>query len=348
MNTKVTMKDIAEKLGVSSVTISKALNDKDGVSEELKEKIKRVADEMGYRYNTMAKSMKEGLSYNIGVIVSERFIGDDVQSFYLNFFSKISKCLESFNYYGILHNLSYEDEKNLILPRIYNENRVDGIIILGQLKSDYIDLLKNIDIPIVFLDFYDSHMEVDTIITDNYYGAYEITNYLINNGHKKIAFVGNIYSTSSIQDRFLGYCKALLENRIELDFNYFVNDRNEDGKYIDFQLPKDLPTAFVCNNDQVAYHLINFLQKSGFHIPEDFSVVGFDNDIYAQISNPKLTTVEVDMDTMARTATKILVDRIKKSRKSVNRIQVPGKIIVRDSVKDISTDEKEEVKELLV
>lgn len=76
LKNKVTMKDIANRLGVSSVTISKALNDKEGVSEELKEKIKKVANEMGYRYNTLAKSMKEGLSYNIGVIVAERFTGD--------------------------------------------------------------------------------------------------------------------------------------------------------------------------------------------------------------------------------------------------------------------------------
>jgi len=337
MKNKVTMKDIAERLGVSSVTVSKALNDRDGVSEELREKIKKVAEEMGYRYNTLAKSMKEGLSYNIGVVVSERFTGE-IQSFYLNFFNKLSKCLESYNYYAIFNNLTYEDEKNKVLPRVYKENRVDGIVILGQLDPEYINALKEIDIPFIFLNFYEKHSDIDTIITDNFYGAYSITNFLIEKGHREIAFVGNIYSTSSITDRFLGYLKSLLENRIQVKEEYVIPDRDEKGHYIEFKLPENMPTAFVCNCDEVAYHLINHLKEKGYKVPEDCSVVGFDNDIYSQISSPQLTTVEVDMDTMAKTAVKVLLERIRKERNITSRVQIPGKIIVRDSVRDLTKE----------
>ena len=341
MKKRVTMKDIAERLGVSSVTVSKALNDREGVSEELKQKIKQVAAEMGYRYNTLAKSMKEGLSYNIGVVISERFVGE-LQSFYMSFFNTITKALETYNYYTIFNNLSYEDEENNVLPRVYTENRVDGIIVLGQLKPDYIDTLEKIDIPIIFLDFYDKHTNFDTIITDNFYGAYEITNYLIEKGHREIAFVGNIYATSSIADRFLGYCKSLLEHRIQIKREYVIPDRDEKGQYIDFELPEQMPTAFVCNCDQVAYRLINFLNEKGYRVPDDCSVVGFDNDIYARISNPKLTTVEVDMETMAKTAARIIMEKIKKTRNTTSRIQIPGKIIVRDSVRDLTKEAQEE------
>lgn len=337
MKKNVTMRDIAEKLDVSSVTVSKALNDKEGVSDELREKIKQVAKDMGYRINVAAKSMRDGYSYNIGVIIPERFAGLS-QSFYLQIYRHISKALEGYNYSGILHLLSYEDEKSTRLPKLYYEKKVDGFIILGQAKKDYLKKIKSIDLPIVFLDFYDKYDDVDSVITDNFYGAYELTNYLIKNGHREIGFIGNLYSssTSSIQDRFLGFYKSLLEHNIVLNYDYVIDDRDEEGKYIEMNLPKKLPTAFVCNCDQVAHNLINKLKDMGYAVPKDCSVVGFDNDIYATITEPQLTTVEVDVEEMANTAVRFIVEKIKDSSTRYGRVSVKGKIIYRDSVSEIS------------
>ncbi|MBB5325713.1 LacI family transcriptional regulator [Anoxybacillus tepidamans] len=336
MKNSVTMRDIAERLGVSSVTVSKALNDKEGVSEELRTKIKMLAEELGYRFNAAAKSMKEGVTYNVGVIIPERFTGLS-QSFYLKIYQAISKKLEEHGYYGMLYILDTEDEEQLNLPRIYYEQKVDGIILLGQISKDYIEKIQSVDIPKIFLDFYDEHSDVDTVITDNFYGAYEITNYLIKNGHRKIAYVGNIYSTSSIQDRFLGYFKSLLEHRIKLNEKFIINDRDERGKYIDIELPDELPTAFVCNCDQVAHNLVTKLKKLGYSVPDDFSVVGFDNDIYATITDPPLTTVEVDIEEMAKTAVQFIIGKIKNKHRKFGRVQIKGRIIYRDSVKNIET-----------
>jgi LacI family transcriptional regulator len=337
MKNNVTMKDIADHLGVSSVTVSKALNDKEGVSDELREKIKNVAEEMGYRYNTMAKSMKEGLSYNIGVIIPERFTAISQSSFYLEFYQQISRALEKYGYYGILNILSSIDEEQLNLPKIYYEKKVDGFIILGQINKGYIETIQNIDLPKVFLDFYDEHADIDSIITDNFYGAYEITNYLVKKGHKDIAFVGNLHSTSSIQDRFLGYYKSLLEHHIALSNDYIINDRDERGKYIDMVLPEKLPSAFVCNCDQVAHILIEKLKASGHNVPEDCSVVGFDNDIYATITSPKLTTIAVDIEEMAKTSARFIIEKIKNNNKKFGRVSITGNIVYRDSVKEIKT-----------
>jgi LacI family transcriptional regulator len=327
----ITMKDIAEKLDVSIVTVSKALSDKDGVSEELKEKIKALANQMGYRYNTMAKSMKEGLSYNIGIVVPDRFIGKQ-QSFYLKFQKHITQALENYGYYGLLQILSPDDEHGLVLPRFYSEKRVDGMIILGQVSKSYIETLQNTDIPVVFLDFYDEHSNIDSVITDNFYAAYELTNYVIKCGHRNIAFVGNIHATSSIQDRFLGYYKSLIEHQLNLKPD-FISDRDEQGLYIDYELPDPLPDAFVCNCDEVAYNLIQKLQKLGYRVPEDVSVVGFDNDIHATLSQPQLTTVEVDMPEMSRIAIKILINKINKKQKEYGRVPVTAKLVIRESVK---------------
>lgn len=336
MKSNVTMRDIAQRVGVSSVTISKALNDKEGVSEELKSEIKLVAEEMGYRFNTHAKSMKGGLSYNIGIIVPERFTSA-MQSFYSQFYGHLLRVMDKYQYSGIMHIMSQSDEDQLILPRSYNEKKVDGFIILGQVSKQYVEEVLKIDNPVIFLDFYTDQNEIDSVLTDNFFGMYEMTNYLIRNGHQKLAFIGNVHSTSSIQDRFLGYYKALLEHRIDLDKKYVIADRDESGKYIDIELPSEMPTAFVCNNDEIAYNLINKLQKNGYNVPEDCSVVGFDNDIYANLTNPKLTTVAVDSVAMSEVAVKFILEKIKNPQKKFGRTFIKGNLIYRDSVKQIKT-----------
>lgn len=342
MKSNITMRDIANKLGVSTVTVSKALGDKEGVSDELKQKIKQLAAQMGYRYNTTAKAMKEGFSHNIGVIIPERFTGL-AQSFYLIVYKQISLLLEQAGYFGILSILSDEDEEQLQIPKIYAEKKVDGLIILGQISKSYIQLVQDMDLPKVFLDFYDEHSDIDAIVTDNFYGAYAITNYLISQGHTKIAYVGNINSTSSIQDRYLGYYKSLLEHNIKLDESLVISDRDERGKYIELELPnselpdspQNMPTAFVCNCDQIAYLLIQKLKSKGYAVPKDCSVVGFDNDIYATIATPHLTTMEVNFEQMSSIAVKYIIDKLSYPSLKLGRVLVQGTIIHRESVSNI-------------
>ncbi len=334
MKNNVTMQDIANQLGVSKVTVSKALNNKEGVSDQLKAKIKVTAKDMGYRYNALARALKVSHSFNIGVIIAERFTGDH-KSFYTGFYQHLSRVLDTYEYSGILNILSDQAEKGLALPRIYLERKVDGFIILGQISKKYIEVLQKIDIPIIFLDFYDDHVGIDAVITDNFYGAYELTNYLISNGHREIAYVGNLHATSSIQDRFLGYYKSLLEHQIPLNNDYIINDRDENGKFIDLLLPAQIPSAFVCNCDQIAYNLINKLKTSGYKVPEDCSVVGFDNDIFATISEPQITTVEVNIKEMANTVVRYMIEKVTDGNKKYGRVLIKGKIIYRDSVKTI-------------
>ncbi|WP_040951865.1 substrate-binding domain-containing protein [Gorillibacterium massiliense] len=338
MKQNVTMRDIADKLGVSVVTVSKAINDKDGVSDELRKKVKTIAEETGYRFNALAKSMKEGLSYNIGIIVSERFT-DITQTFYMQFYQVLAKVLDENHYSGILHILSLEDEDQLVLPRIYHERKVDAFIILGQLDHRYLDMFLETDTPLVFLDFYTDCPDVDCVIMDNFYGMYDLTNYLVKRGHQDIAYVGNIHSTSSILDRYLGYYKSMLEHGIPVPNDYVISDRDDQGQFIDLQLPEQIPTAFVCICDQIAYHLVTLLQKKGYRVPEDCSVVGFDNGIFATLTEPGLTTVEVNITEMAKSVVSLIVKKVKNPNISYGRVTVKGKIIYRNSVKDLHNPE---------
>jgi LacI family transcriptional regulator len=329
MGKNITMKDIAMQLGVSTVTVSKALSNREGVSEAVRNIIKQKADEMGYRYNTMAKSMKEGMNYNIGILVAEQFMHES--AFYSKMYQRLMKDLLAHQYFGILEIISEEAEKNGILPHVLANNKVDGLIILGQLRSSYLERIIAAGLPFIFLDFNDDHFQADTIVSDSFYGAYELTNYLISLGHTKIGFVGTINATGSIMDRYIGYYKALLKKGLRIREDWIIKDRDEDGNFLDFALPADMPTAFVCNCDEVAYYFILELKRIGYRIPEDISVVGYDNNIHATLSNPQITTVEVDVEAMSESAVISIIKRIKNSHGECGRKVISGRIILRDS-----------------
>lgn len=334
----VTMSDIAAELGCSTVTVSKALGDKDGVSDDLRQKIKQKANEMGYRVSYVSKNSKDALTYNIGVLVAKRFISD-ASAFYWVVYRYIVELLQKQSYYGILEVISEKDERAGEIPNSMTDKKVDGIIVLGQFSDQYVENLLAAQIPVVFLDFYSSRSDVETVLSDNFFGSYTITNHLIDKGHRRIGFIGTITSTSSIQDRYMGYYKSLLEHGIPLRDDWIINDRDEDGiNFKAIQLPDEMPTAFVCNCDRVAYLLINQLKTMGYKVPEDISIVGYDNHIYSTISNPRITTMDVNSHRMSSEAVEIMVRKIRDNNYHCGRILVTGKLLERDSVQNLKTD----------
>ncbi|MGN0674726.1 MAG: LacI family DNA-binding transcriptional regulator [Oscillospiraceae bacterium] len=334
MPKEVKMKDIADKLGISVVAVSKALSGKNGVSEELRIKVRKTADEIGYKYETTAKK-KTSCSNNIGIIVAERYIQED--SFYFKFFRHISKLLQVNDHYAFFQTLSQSAEDNAVIPKMLFQQRVDGIIMLGQVSKKYTKAIIDTKIPVVFLDFYNEQVNSDCIICDSFYASYEMTNYLIKNGHRSIAFIGNIHATSSIQDRYLGYAKSLIEHNIPLKDSYLISDRDtETGKFIPIELPVVMPTAFVCNCDETACRLISVLNENGYKVPDDISVTGFDNSIYSTISTPNITTIEVNTAQMASIAVDSLITKIKTPSVHTGMIQVKGKLIFKESVRSLN------------
>lgn len=336
----VTMSDIAKVMNVSTVTVSKALGDRDGVSVELRERIKQKATEMGYRVHAGSHGAKDGLTYNIGIIVAKHFISD-ASSFYWIVYRNIVELLQNQNYYGMLEvvdNRSMTDPNAIEeIPNTVLDHKVDGLIVLGQLSEEYIDRLMTHNLPTVFLDFYGSREDADAVLSDSFYGAYMLTSHLIENGHRRIGFLGSISSTSSIQDRYLGYYKALLENRIPLRQDWVIGDRsNESDIFPEFTLPKEMPTAFVCNCDETAYKLVNQLKAAGYSIPDDISVVGYDNHIYSTICNPRLTTIDVNSRVMSAEAVDIILHKIRDGNYRRGRTLVTGKLVRRGSVKNLN------------
>lgn len=325
----VTMGDIAKELGVSTVSVSKAITGREGVSEAVRDRIIKKADEMGYRYTGSRKENgREG--HNIGIFVSERFIGED--AFYSRLYEKTLMMLSEQGQMGMLEIIRRSIEKEVEPPALLSSGQVEGAIVLGQLSGKYLKMLEGYGIPLLFMDFYDEDFVEDSVISDSVFGSDILTDYLIKRGHKKIAFVGSIRSTSSIMDRYMGYYRAMLKAGLATKDEWRIEDRDDDGNSIDLILPQDMPTAFVCNSDSAAFDLIKRLQSEGFRIPEDISVVAFDNFIYAQMSTPPITTYGVDTDALARTSIMIMLEKLEDPDYSVGRVLVPGTMIERNSV----------------
>lgn len=334
MKKNITLKDIAEKVGVSAVTVSKALTDKEGVSDDVRKKIKEVASELGYKLSSSSSSGY--MSGNIGVLIAKKFIRDDANAFYLKIYQSLVQTLSRFRCYGILEIVSSTNERENVMPKLLEDKKVDGLIVLGQFNSDYIAMLERTGIPIVLLDYYDKNLNIDAVIGDSVYGSYRATNYLISKGHRRIGFVGSIFSTNSIMDRYLGYYKALMESKCEVRDEWLIEDRNDDGEYIPLELPdKDnMPTAFICNCDNVSYILINRLNELGYEVPRDISVIGYDNSFFSPLTSVNLTTVEVNIDAMTESAADLIIKKIKGEKHCCGMRIIESKLIIRDSVRE--------------
>jgi LacI family transcriptional regulator len=329
------MQTVADKLGVSKVTVSKALTGKDDISETMREKIIQVADDLGYLYNSKGKMLRDNLNYSIGIITLDRNFGQDA-NFYIDLYKIISEELEKLKYTVMFHILNPENEKDFVIPRMLLEQKVDGVIILGQMQREYLQKLNENYFPMVFMDFYYDNFDVDSVITDNFFSTYEITNYLIENGHKKIGYVGNINLTSSIQDRYLGYYKSILEYNLEYKDEWIVSDKNEKGEWKDIEVPADMPTAFVCNCDKAAFNLIEKLNLLGIDVPGDCSVVGFDDTIHASLSTPQITTMRVKLEVLAKTGIKMVIKRINDLERPSSRSLIKTQLVIRESTRKLT------------
>ena len=330
---EVRLSDIAKKLNISTVTVSKALAGKDGVGEELREQIKALALEMGYKFKSTATTAN-GTTGNIGIVIPARFFSPDA-SFYWYIFNHLSKALLEKGWYSIMELISDEDEYALNPPRLITDRKTDGIIFLGQLAEAYIKKIADTYSNFILMDYYTADPQIDCIVNDDFYNSYLITKYLISMGHKKIQYVGKFNATTSIQDRYMGFEKAMYESGLPCSFDKIIDDRISPAELIKIKLPpkSQMPTAFVCNCDMIAARLIQQLNESGYKVPEDVSVTGYDNFLSEEEKTVPLTTVGVEAENLCSMAAELIINKITGKTYIKGRHLATGKIIIRDSVK---------------
>lgn len=334
----VTMQDIADYLSISKVTVSKALNGKEGVGRQLKERIIEVGKEMDYKMPDNLRSFA-GQAVHLAIFMKEKFAQGE-EGFYLRFYQRLSVELSRQGYFAQLFPVSHKDSMEGDVTSMLENYHISGIILLGDIGRPFLRGAKDTGLPCILVDTYDHESEIDCVVTENVYSMYELTSHLMKCGHTKIGFVGSISATNSIMDRFLGYYRAHLEAGLTIRDEWILGDRNVDSEKVEFTLPEHMPTAFVCNCDDTTYQFVRVLAEKGYKVPEDVSIVSFDNDIYAELCVPKLTTAEVNIDLMAKKSVELICDRMEYEQELPHGVTfVNTTIIYRDSVKKINEKE---------
>lgn len=341
MGKAVKLADIAARVNVSTVTVSKALSGQKGVSEEMRARIQAIADELGYKqpsaYRREFEESKKNRGYNLGVLVADYYLGK-YESFYSQMYQQFATRAGTKGCFCLLELVSAAQEKSVDVPMMIAEDRVDGVVVIGRLSNAYLEMISRSGIPMVGLDFYTGDPALDSVISDSYFGAYRMTNYLFEKGHTDIAYVGTVGSTTSITDRFMGYAKSLSEHGQDVKREWVIDDRDKETKILDAEkylvFPKQMPTAFVCNSDQTAGCLISKLEEAGYKVPNDISVVAYDNFLPPGICDVRITTYEADMKEMAKRAVSMITHKIAGESYRQGTYIVGGRIVEKESVKE--------------
>lgn len=332
MDKKVRLADIAQRLGISIVSVSKALSGQSGVSEETRAKVLDLAREMGYVPLRTKPENKQGVrSGNIGILVADRFFDDN--TFYSDLYRHVLIGCTDHGFSALIEIVKPEAEQNCTIPSMIQGKKVDGLIFMGEIDRRYLDVMTHQGIPYILLDFYDENLDADSVTSDNVDGGYLLTNHLLETGRRDICFVGSILATSSIMDRFLGYTKALYRSGIPIRPEWILQDRDGNGQLIPLRLPAQMPQAFVCSCDAVAFNLVEQLQNMGCRVPDDVAVVGYDDYYYSQLSSPKLTTYRVNVAEMGRTAVNQLVRKLRGKHVSSGNTVINGRMVCRESTR---------------
>ena len=328
MGKPVRMADIAEKLGISVVSVSKALAGKSGVSEEMRAKVVALARQMGYEGSKVHTELVG--TGNIGVLVSDRFFAEN--AFYTNLYRSLVLKSGDEGFTCMAEIVTPEAEQGAVLPALVSGRKVDGIIFMGNLDPAYIRTAEAAGLPCLMLDFQLPGRASDCVISDNMDGGFLLTEHLLKLGRRQIGFVGSIRATSSIMDRYLGYQKALRLSGLVPREEWLLEDRDENGVFIPLRLPENLPEAFLCSCDEVAYNLVAALRQSGRRVPEDVAVCGYDDFRFAALCQPPLTTYRVNVEQMAAAVVSWLSRKIRQDGAAEPVMwTVPGRLVVRES-----------------
>lgn len=326
------MKDIAERAGVSVATVSRVLNDSKPVSNELKEKVLKVVKETGYKPNALARSLIKQRTGTIGVIIPEM----DNETF-ADLIKGIELVMDQNDYVILVTNTMGKVEKEIEMFHLFEEKRLDGIIFSGvSLKKEHIEFFDKYKIPTVIVGQKFKELGFPSVTIDNFQAAFDMTQHLIDLGHKKIGMIrGPMYDIQAGKERVMGYKTALRENGIEINEEYISQgDFTIESGYKAMQKiwkNKVKPTAIFSASDKMAIGTLNFCLDSKLKVPEDVSIAGFDDMELATAIRPTLTTIHQDQVQKGIKTGEILLDVMERGKEEQYNIQLPYSLIKRDS-----------------
>lgn len=332
---ETTIHDIARALNISASTVSRALKDNPLISEATRNKIKKAAQEMGYRPNTLAANFRTKRTNTIGVIVP---------LINRHFFSSVISGIEDVAYqqgFTVTISQSNDDfEKESKIAQTLYTNRVDGLILsigMNTTTYDHLKLFSDRNIPLVFFDRVVEGIKAHKIVVDDFEGGYIATKHLIDQGRKNIAMIGGPQNLTIYQNRQKGFMKALKEAKLPVDESMIIHNSlsRAEGKLAVKKLlqNKILPDAIFCANDTTALSAVLFLREQKIKVPDEIAIVGFSNEPFSEVVTPSITTLQQPGFKMGQKAAELIVQQILHKEKSpkFETIKMPIELIVRES-----------------
>jgi LacI family transcriptional regulator len=309
---RLTIYDLAKRLGISHTTVSRALRNQQGISKATIKKVQDLAAEMGYNPNSMAAGLRTKKSFNIGVLVPQID-----RAFIASFISGIEEVANEAGYSVLIYQSLDDPEKEVRNAHSLISSNVDGAIISLAMKTvdlGHIQEFLDRQIPLVMADRIADELQVDKVVVDNFKAAFLVTEYLINCGYKYIAHIAGFPTRNVYRDRKEGYLSALKKYHLPFDSHHLIfSDLSEKAgvEAVD-QLVKlsPMPDAIFGANDTVSVSALLHLQELGIRVPEEVAVFGFNNDPISSIVHPRLSTVDHPARQIGQTAAYRLLQRI--------------------------------------
>lgn len=327
-----TIYQVSELAGVSLATVSRVLNNNARVSDKTRDKVLAAMKELGYRPNSIAQSLASNRSNSIGILVSE--LDGPI---YGQMMAGIESELRAAGKHAIITTgYSVEDKEKDGIEFLLSRN-CDALILHAEAVSDeYLIELNKGKVPIYLVSRYVPELKESCISIDNRLGGYLATKIVVEQGHKKIAYISGRQKKADSVNRLVGHKKALAEENITFDENLsFIGDYSETGgmaglkHFIDNKADF---SALVCANDEMASGAMKYAREHGYNLPQDLSIVGFDNVSFANYLYPKLTTIDNPTNAMGKMAAKLVLKTVYKHKNiKINNIFEP-KVIIRKSV----------------
>lgn len=335
----VTIKDIAEATNVSCTTVSNVINNRHHrVSAETIKKINTAIKELGYIPNMSARALVSSSSKVIGFInhmVTDKELNFMEDPFNSLFIGILERKLREHGYYLMLRTVSTSEE---LLAFLQNWN-VDGLFLTGVFQDTFFDCLNTLDIPVVLIDSYVNLLNVFNIGLEDFNGCYTATNYLIGKGHRHISFVSpSVYESGVTKERFNGYKQALADASIPYDEHLVIKTEMD---YASCKVASDkicaLPqvTAIVATADILAAGLMVHLRNNGKNIPDDISIIGFDDISISRLITPPLTTIHQDINLKGSLAVNMMLQKLEGITPQQSQIILPTQLVERSSVRSI-------------
>jgi LacI family transcriptional regulator len=311
------------------------INNRGYVSEELRQHVLKVVEDLGYHPTRSARGLASKTSGNIGFILREDHFSK-AEPFYTKVFLGAEFAARDLKYYLLLTTVAARFTE-ADLPRFLHERNVDGVIIAGKVDLQLLDRIGNFGLPVLLVDFEVKRQRYPAVLIDNRGGARAGVTHLLSLGHRDIAFVGGDVDHPSIAERLLGYRETLSDFGIKASKSFVetseLNTNTSSGAGAMARLldRRPLPTAVFAANDAMAIGCMQEVRKAGLRVPDDISIVGFDDIETSVLVQPRLTTLRVRKEDLGRHAVEQLVGIMLNGITNVTTTHVPVELIVRES-----------------